>query len=256
MGLIREIQGITATINKQERTRRERERQKILIDNYNAELFGDLRACFYQAFKCYQAEEAEQYLLEQKEQNINKIVEEIESITYTDNKKEYYTYKGKFDIYTDVTTKYYTELQKFKKEYYQLKKLQQKAEQKKQDNKQAEYTTILYNKLLEYYIDNKNNLIATSNTLHKFENIEIIIDDITNDNQIKHVLCSQYITILNNVEKLFKFEIQQEKEHQKQYEHSQKIKKVNKIKKDISTIYMLKKLNKFLKQNRTKKRRQ
>lgn len=255
MGLIREIQGITATINKQERTRRERERQKILIENYNQELLGNLRACFYQAFKCYQAEEAEQYLLEQKEQNINKIVEEIESITYTDNKKEYYTYKGKFDIYIDVATKYYTELQKFKKEYYQLKKLQQKAEQKKQDNKQAEYTTILYNKLLEYYIDNKNNLIATSNTLHKFENIEIIIDDITSDNQIKQFLITQYINILNNVEKLFKNELQHEKAQIKQQERLYKMNAANKIKKDFAFIYMMKKLNKFLQQNRQRKKR-
>ena len=255
MGLIREIQGITATINKQERTRRERERQKILIDNYNQEMLGNLRACFYQAFKCYQAEEAEQYLLEQKEQNINKIVEEIESITYTDNKKEYYTYKGKFDIYTDAATKYYTELQKFKKEYYQLQKLQQKAEQKKQDNKQAEYTTILYNKLLEYYIDNKNNLIATSNTLHKFENIEIIIDDITNDNQIKQFLMTQYINILNNVEKLFKNELQHEKAQIKQQERLYKMNAANKIKKDFAFIYMIKKLNKFLQQNRQRKKR-
>lgn len=255
MGLIREIQGITATINKNERAKREREQRKILIENYNAEIYGDLRACFYQAFKCYKAEEAEQYLLEQKEQNINKIVEEIENITYIDNKKEYYTYRNKFDIYTDVATKYYTELQKFKKEYYQLKKLQQKAEQKKQDNKQAEYTTILYNKLLEYYIDNKNNLIATSNTLHKFENIEIIIDDITSDNQIKQFLITQYINILNNVEKLFKNELQHEKAQIKQQERLYKMNAANKIKKDFAFIYIMKKLNKFLQQNRQRKKR-
>lgn len=38
MGLIREIQGVNATINKQERQRRERERLKILQENYKKEL--------------------------------------------------------------------------------------------------------------------------------------------------------------------------------------------------------------------------
>lgn len=38
MGLIREIQGVNATINKQERARRERERLKILQENYKKEI--------------------------------------------------------------------------------------------------------------------------------------------------------------------------------------------------------------------------
>ena len=248
MGLIREIQGITATINKNERAKREREQRKILIENYNAELYGNLRACFYQAFKLYPPEVAEKNLLENKEQNIDKITNIIENITHKENNKTYYTYKNQFDVYTDLSVKYYTELQKFKKEYYQLEKLQQK------DTK-TEYTTKLYNKLLKYYIENKTNLTATSNVLHRFENIEIIIDSITSDNQIKQFLITQYINILNNVEKLFKNELQHEKAQIKQQERLYKMNVANKIKKDFAFIYMMKKLNKFLQQNRQRKKR-
>lgn len=248
MGLIREIQGITATINKNERAKREREQRKILIENYNAEIYGDLRACFYQAFKLYPPNVAEKRLLENKEQNIDKITNIIENITHKENNKTYYTYKNQFDVYTDLSVKYYTELQKFKKEYYQLEKLQQK------DTK-TEYTTKLYNKLLKYYIENKTNLTATSNVLHRFENIEIIIDSITSDNQIKQFLITQYINILNNVEKLFKNELQHEKAQIKQQERLYKMNAANKIKKDFAFIYMMKKLNKFLQQNRQRKKR-
>lgn len=38
MGLIREIQGVNATISKQERAKREREHLKILQENYKKEL--------------------------------------------------------------------------------------------------------------------------------------------------------------------------------------------------------------------------
>ena len=47
MGLIREVQGVNATINKQERARRERERLAILKENYKKELESDLKAEFF-----------------------------------------------------------------------------------------------------------------------------------------------------------------------------------------------------------------
>lgn len=244
MGLIREIQGLNATIDKKERARREREQKKILLQNYQDELIGNLKACYFQAFNSYIPSKAESILLENKDKNIAKICDIMEKVTHIENNKKYYTYKGLFDIVGDLEQKYYNELQKFKREYIKL-----------QYDKQTEVEKILFDELLYYCQSNIDKIGATIRTLQKYDTMVIIVDDITSKDELKEFLYSRYITILSKVQKHFKTELQHEKEYTKNMIQLEKQKRLQKIKKDTMQIYFLKRLNKFLVSNRKKKRR-
>lgn len=66
MGLIREVQGVSASINRQERARREREKLKILQENYKKELKDYLQAEFLAIYRQNDTQTAEEITIFKK----------------------------------------------------------------------------------------------------------------------------------------------------------------------------------------------
>lgn len=194
MGLIREIQGVNATMNRQERARRERERLKILQENYKNEILTDLWAEFSALFEHYDTETAYNTAILQKNNIIDKIYNIILKIKYEVNGKKYYKYK-QFDILQDLKDNFFKILEKVKKEYT----IQEAANN-------AFLLDELKNDLTNYMNLDKNKYLM-SLALKSHDNINNIIISITSDKQKQAFLFDNYYKILNNVLKLYQGDI-------------------------------------------------
>ena len=213
MGLIREIQGVNATINKQERARRERERLKILQENYKKELEGDLKAEFLNIYNKTDFDTAYKIIVLQKDDIVQKLYNEMYNIHYLQNtgavdlvflpsphwdkkwryeqkKEKVFIYRD-FDIITDLNENYFIILQKVKKEV---------------DTKQHLQNKKIFDKLKKRLVDAMkldDNKYLLSLTLQQNENIKMIVNDITNDETKKDFLFDNYEKALKQVLKLY-----------------------------------------------------
>lgn len=229
MGLIREVQGVNATINKQERARRERERQKILIENYTREIKEALFAEFYAIYNHYDVETAEEITIQQKDDIIQKLYNEIynrhyfqssgavdlvflpsppwdKRWRYEQKKEKVFIYRD-FDIITDLSENYFKILQKVKKEVNTKQHLQNKKLFDELKKKISGAMTLDKNK---YFL---------SIALQENENIETIINSIAKNENEKDYLLNNYEKAFKQVIKLYhgdivkdKMEIKTEKE--------------------------------------------
>lgn len=221
MGLIREIQGVNATINKQERARRERERLKILQENYTREIKEALFAEFYAIYQHYDTKTADEITIQQKDDIVQKLYNEIYNRHYLQNggavdlvflpspswdkkwryeqkKEKVFIYRD-FDIITDLSENYFIILQKVKKEI---------------DTKQHLQNKKTFDKLKKRLVDAMgidDNKYLLSLTLQQNENIKIIVNDITNDETQKEYLLDNYEKALKQVLKLYSGDIAKNK---------------------------------------------
>lgn len=232
MGLIREVQNVGASLNKQERQRRERERQKILIENYTREIKEILFAEFYAIYKHYDTKTADEITIQQKDDIIQKLYDEIYNRHYLQKsgavdlvflpsptwntkykfeqkKEKVYIYRD-FDIITDLNENYFKILQKAKKEIY----LQKQIESKKLFEK--------LKKRLQQLMEIDSNKHFLSLALQQNENIKMIVNDITNDETQKEYLLDNYEKAFKQVIKLYhgdivknKMELKAQKEQAK-----------------------------------------
>ena len=213
MGLIREVQNVGASLNKQERQRRERERQKILLNNYTNEIKEVLFAEFYAIYKHYDTKTADEITIQQKENIIQKLYTEIYNRHYLQNngavdlvflpsppwdrrwkfeqkKEKVFIYRD-FDIITDLSENYFKILQKVKKEVNTRQHLQNKK---------------LFDELKKRLGDAMgfdDNKYLLSLTLQQNENIKMIVNGITNDEMQKEFLFDNYEKALKQVIKLY-----------------------------------------------------
>lgn len=239
MGLIREIQGVNATINKQERARRERERLKILQENYSKEITEALFAEFMRIYNHYDMETAEEITILKKDNIIENLYSQIYNRHYLENrgrvelfflpspswdkkwryeqkKEKVFIYRD-FDIITDLSENYFKILQKAKKEICSIKQIENKKLFDELKKKISGAMTIDENK---YFL---------SIALQENENIETIINSITTDENEKDYLLNNYEKAFKQVIKLYhgdivkdKMEIKAQKE-QAQNENKMKI---------------------------------
>lgn len=213
MGLIREVQGVNATINKQERARRERERLKILLNNYTNEIKEILFAEFYAIYKQYDMETAEEITIQQKDDIIQKLYNEIYNRHYLqkaggvelvwlpsppwdkrwkfEQKKEKVFLYRDFDIITDLSDSYYKILARVKKEFYTIQQNENKRLFEKLKKRLADSMELDKNK---YFL---------SIVLQQNENIKMIVEAITTDEKQKDFLYDNYEKALKQILKLY-----------------------------------------------------
>lgn len=242
MGLIREIQGVNATINRQERQRREREHLKILQENYKNEILTDLWAEFSALFEHYDTETAYNTAILQKNNIIDKIYNIILKIKYEVNGKKYYKYK-QFDIIQDLKDNFLTILEKVKKEYT----IQEAANN-------AFLLDELKNDLIKYMKLDKNKYLM-SLALKSYDNINNIIISITSDKQKQAFLFDNYYKILNNVLKLYQGDIINAKSKIKAKKEVLKEKQKRKITNWLIYNYILSDISKSLPKPHNKKKK-
>lgn len=241
MGLIREVQGVNATINRQERARRERERQKILIENYTREIRESLFAEFSAIYKRYDMETAEEITILKKDNIVENLYFQIYNRHYLENrgrvelvflpsptwdtkykfeqkKEKVFIYRD-FDIMTDLQENYFKILQKAQKEIF----LQKQIESKKLFEK--------LKKRLQQLMEIDSNKYFLSLSLQQNENIKMIVNDITNDETQKEYLLDNYEKALKQVLKLYSGDIAKNKMDLK----AQKEKAQNENKKKVAS---------------------
>lgn len=216
MGLIREIQGVNATINKQERARRERERLKILQENYKREIEGNLQAEFYNLYKKTDYATAYKTAILQKDAYIEKIYNIISKITYIENGKKYLTYFN-FDIVEDLEKAYYKILAKVKNEFTIIENINKK-----------ELLEQLENKLTRLF-ELSNSKYCASIVMKKNETKIKIINDMTQNECDKNTLKDNYTRILKKVIKQYDGNIIAEKMENKSKKEKARIKQSKKI---------------------------
>lgn len=213
MGLIREVQNVGASLNKQERQRRERERQKILIENYTREIKEILFAEFYAIYKHYDTKTADEITIQQKDDIIQKLYDEIYNRHYLQKsgavdlvflpsptwntkykfeqkKEKVYIYRD-FDIITDLNENYFKILQKAKKEIYSIEQIENKKLFDELKKKISGAMTIDKNK---YFL---------SIALQENENIKTIVNSIAKNENEKDYLLNNYEKALKQVIKLY-----------------------------------------------------
>lgn len=221
MGLIREVQGVGASLNRQERQRREREHLKILQENYKKELQEFLFAEFYAIYKHYDTKTADEITIQQKDDIIQKLYNEMYNRHYLQNsgavdlvflpspswdkkwryeqkKEKVFIYRD-FDIITDLNENYFKILQKAKKEIYSIEQIESK--------KLFEKLKKRIQQLME--IDSDKYFLSLS--LQQNENIKMIVNDITNDETKKDFLFDNYEKALKQVLKLYSGDIAKNK---------------------------------------------
>ena len=147
MGLIRELQGVSASLSRSERARRERERLRILQENYKNELKTNLSAEFYSIFKQYDTQTAYNTIIKTKEDIIDKICNIMSKITYTENGVKYYAY-NEFDIFQDLEDNFYKILNVVQRDYTKLQEVKQQELLIKLENKIKRYMRLDSNKYL------------------------------------------------------------------------------------------------------------
>jgi hypothetical protein len=216
MGLIREIQGVNATINKQERARRERERLKILTENYKKELESDLKAEFLNIYNKTDFDTAYKIIVLQKDDIIQKLYNIISKITYTENGKRYLTYFN-FDIVEDLEKAYYKILAKVKNEFTLIANINKK-----------DLLTQLENKLTRLF-ELSNNKYCASIVMKKNETKIKIINDMAQNERDKNTLKDNYSRVLAKVIKQYDGDIITEKMENKSKKEKARIKQNKKI---------------------------
>lgn len=239
MGLIREVQNVGASLNKQERARRERERLKILQTNYTKELNEILIAEFTAILKQYDKETAEEITILKKDKIIEKLYNELYNRHYIqkggrvnliflpsppwDKKWKYEQEKEKvflyrdFDIVTDLNDLYFKCLKTAQKDFDELNKIRQKQLGKELEKRFLQAFDLSNEK---YYI-----LLA----LQENKNIKSIVEDITTDETKQAILFDIYEKTLNKITKLYKGDIAKDKTKIKQQKEDAK----NKNKKQL-----------------------
>lgn len=233
MGLIREIQGVNATIDKRERARREREQLKILQENYIKEIEGNLQAEFSALFRKNDFDIAYKMAVFEKDAIIEKIYNIVSKITYTENNKKYYTYSN-FDIITDVENKYYKILNKIKNEIQIQDKILK-----------IELLERLENKLTRLFEISNNKYCASIIASEKDMKMKIIQELGQNEKELQ-TLKINYNKILKKVIQLYDGNIKLEKMEIQRKKDIAKTKQNKKIFNQIATGFILKEINKIL----------
>ena len=265
MGLIREIQGVNATINKQERARRERERQKILTENYTREIKEALFAEFYAIYKHYDTKTAEEIMIQQKDDIIQKLYDEIYNRHYLQNngavdlvflpsptwdkkwryeqkKEKVFIYRD-FDIITDLSENYFKILQKAKKEIYSIKQIENKKLFDELKKKIGGAMTLDENK---YFL---------SIALQENENIETIINSIAKNENEKNYLINNYEKAFKQVIKLYQGNIVKNKMDLKAQKEQAKNENQKKVARWLLFNYIMAEILKTLPKPFNKKRK-
>lgn len=226
MGLIREVQGVSASLNKQERARRERERLKILQENYKKELESDLKAEFYWLFNKHDSSSAYKIAVLQKDDIIDKIYKIISKITYEQDGKRYYTYFN-FDIIGDLQESYFKILSKVKNEIQLSEKIRESELSDALEWKINQLFELSYNKYCASIIAKKNNMKIK------------IINGITQNEHDRSILKDNYSQILAKVIKQYEGDIITEKMEIKHKKEKSKVKQNRKIFNQLILGYIL-----------------
>lgn len=241
MGLIREVQNVGASLNKQERARRERERLAILKENYTKELESNLKAEFYNLYKKTDIETAYKTAVLQKDLIIEKIYNIISKITYIENGKKYLTYYN-FDIVEDLEKAYYKILAKVKNEFTLMANIHKK-----------DLLTQLENKLIRIF-ELSNSKHCASIVMKKNETKTKIINDITQNECDKNILKDNYTRVLNKVIKQYDGNIIAEKMENKSKKEKARIKQNKRIFNQIIWGHILGDISKSLPKSFSRRR--
>ena len=233
MGLIREVQGVSASLNKTERARRERERLKILQENYKKELESDLKAEFYGLFNTHDSDGAYIVAVTQKDYIIEKLYNIISKITYTENGKKYLTY-SKFDIVGDLQENYFKILDKIKKEFARIENINKNELLKRLENK------------LERLFDLTNNKYCASIVAKEKDMVYKIINDVAQNETEKKTLKDNYSRVLNKVIRLYDGNIKMDKIEMKHKKEVAKTKQNKKVFNQILWGHLLSDINKSI----------
>lgn len=233
MGLIREVQGVNATINKQERARRERERLAILKENYKKELESDLKAEFSNIYNKSDFDTAYKIIVLQKDDIIQKLYNIISKITYTENGKRYLTYCN-FDIIGDLDENYFKILAKVKKEILLKENINKNDLMERLENKLTRLFEISNNKYCASIIAKKNDMKIK------------IINDITQNERDRLTLKDNYSRVLTKVIKQYDGDIITEKMENKHRQEKAKTKQNKKIFNQIILGHLLGDISKSL----------
>lgn len=233
MGLIREIQGVNATINKQEKARRERERLSILKENYKKEIESDLRAEFIDIYKKHSSETAYKKAIFEKDLIIEKLYNIISKITHKEGNKKILTYFN-FDIIEDLEAYYFKILAKVKKEI-----------DLKENINEKELLERLEKKLVKLFDLTKNKYCASIVASEKEMTDKIIIEVAQNKDELK-TLQENYNKILKKVIKKYGGNIKQEKIKIQYKKEEIKMKNNKKIINQFLCGYMLREISKII----------
>ena len=233
MGLIREVQGVSASLNKTERARRERERLAILKENYKKEIESDLQAEFYGLFNRHDSDSAYKIAVFQKDDIVDKIYKIISKITYTENKQRFLTYSN-FDIIGDLQENYFKILSKVKNEIDRKEKILKNELLKR-----------LENKLMKLFDISKSKYGASIVAKEKEMIFKIIADIAENENEQK-ILIDNYNKILNKVIKLYDGNIKMDKIEIKHRKEIAKTKQNKKLFNQILSSCLLREISKAI----------
>lgn len=233
MGLIREIQGVNATINKQERARRERERLAILKENYKKELECDLKAEFYGLFNRYDSDSAYRIAVFQKDDIIEKLYNIISKITYTENNKRFLTYSN-FDIVGDLQESYYKILAKVKNEVQLSEKIRK--------SELADALELKISRLFEL----SNNKHCASIVARRNDMMEKIINEIATNEPDRTYLKNNYSKILKKILFSYSGNIELEKMELKNKKQNAMIKQGQKISNQLIVGHILGTINSII----------
>lgn len=204
MGLINEVQGVKATLNRKEQAKAQRELKKRIEQDYNIEIKGNLQSIFYKLFETLPTKEAYKKAILEKEKNIDNITALIENIKLKNGNFKYY---GLFDIVGDLQSNYFLILDKIKREYQRIETIKEQEEA----DRQAELLKQLENDIYNFFKKSELKHI-TKRILAQNESMLILIEDIAKSEKDVDILKNNYTKILNKVTKLFDGDIQTEKE--------------------------------------------
>ena len=209
MGMINELHDVNISLNQKLKDKQERENKKILQQNYNTEIKGNLQALFYNLFNKYTIQEAYKKAILEKEENIFNLTEYIENIKISKNNKMYYLYR-QFDIVEDLNNNYYVILDKIKKEYTRTENIR----------------NIELLEQLEAYLmarfENVENKSICYNVLQQKKYIDYVINDITKNKHDQEILKNNYFKTLQKVKRYYNGYILEEKEQQKELKYKQR----------------------------------
>lgn len=265
MGLIREVQGVSASLNKQERARRERERLKILTENYKKEIEQNLFAELMTIYEQNDIEVADELAILQKENIIDKVYKIIINCHILkksgdvklvflpspkwdkrwkfEQKKEKVFLYNNFDILTDLNENYFKILKKVKNEIQQKEKIKNKK------------LLIELKKKIEQAMGINENKLFLSVTLRQKKYIDIITNEIATNKKEKDFLLNNYNSVLSQVLRLYAGDITLEKKMLKQEKEEQKTKRQKRLISGLITSYILTDISKTLPKTMNKKRK-
>ena len=230
MGLIKELNDISYTLDKKAQARKERERQKIELEQYKLEIIGSLESYFYKLFDNNSVQEAYKKAILEKENIIGLLYHGISILTRTENGKKYYLYFEKYDITGDLQNNYYKVLNKIKKEYLEI----ENAQNNDLLLKLEKYIDTLYQK-------SKSKSYAKRQFKEKIW-IDGIINEIAETEEQKQYLYNNYFKVLNKISLLYAGYIEEEKETEREKRENQKAKQRQKRLDRIATLYIINKM--------------